>query len=146
MHASRFCGLLLLSVMMIGWPAPSALAQDRPAIGSPANTAPLPEPPNKSFPTTFKPSFQWNYVCPRETPSAGCSLRCLPSVSISSVLTAQVWLGTNDLGTESIPTVYYHFIYHNGKVRLTGSGFAHSTRTLSCQVVGLRVSYSGPPK
>jgi len=67
-------------------------------------------------------------------------------VSISSVLTAQVWLGTNDLGTESIPTVYYHFIYHNGKVRLTGSGFAHSTRTLSCQVVGLRVSYSGPPK
>ena len=145
MHLSGFCVLLLLSVMT-GWSAPSALAQNRPATNPSANTVPLPEPPNQAFPSTFKPSFQWNYVCPRENAAAGCSLACPPNAAIGSVMAAQIWLGTNDLGNASIPAIYYYFAYFNGREKLVGAGFAHSTRNLSCQVVGLNVSYSGPPK
>ena len=145
MHLSRFRVLLLLSVMT-GWSAPSALAQNRPATNPSANTVPLPEPPNQAFPSTFKPSFQWNYVCPRENAAAGCSLACPPNAAIGSVMAAQIWLGTNDLGNASIPAIYYYFAYFNGREKLVGAGFAHSTRNLSCQVVGLNVSYSGPPK
>jgi len=145
MHLSRFCVLILLSVT-VGWSAPSALAQNRPATNPPASTVLLPEPPNQLFPSTFKPSFQWNYVCPRENAAAGCSLACPPNAAIGSVMAAQVWLGTNDLGNASIPAVYYYFAYFNGRERLAGNGFVHSPRNLSCQVVGLNVSYSGPPK
>jgi hypothetical protein len=142
MHLSHFGVLLLLSVTA-GWPTPSALAQDRPASSPPSL---LPEPPNQPFPSTFKPSFQWSYVCPRENAAAGCSLACVPNAAISSVVAAQIWLGTNDLGNASMPAIYYYFIYFNGRERLAGAGFAHSTRNLSCQVVGMKVSYSGPPK
>ena len=142
MHLLRFCVLLLLSVTG-SWLAPSALAQDRPASNPPSL---LPEPPNQPFPSTFKPSFQWSYVCPRENASAGCSFACLPNAAISSVMAVQIWLGTNDLGNAPIPAIYYYFAYFNGREKLVGAGFAHSTRNLSCQVVGLTVSYSGPPK
>jgi hypothetical protein len=145
MHLSRFCVLLLLSVTA-GWSAPSALAQDRPATNPPPNQVLLPEPPNQPLPSTFKPSFQWNYVCPRENAAAGCSLSCPPNAAIGSVVAAQIWLGTNDLGNTSIPAVYYYFVYFNGREKLVGAGFAQSTRNLACQVVGLKVSYSGPPK
>jgi hypothetical protein len=140
MHLLRFC-VLLLSVT-VGWPASSALAQDRPATNPPSI---LPEPPNQPFPSTFKPSFQWSYICPRES-AAGCSLACVPNAAISSVVATQIWLGTNDLGNASMPAIFYYFIYYTGKERLAGTGFVHSTRNLSCQVVGMKVSYSGPPK
>src|SRR5262245_10501155 len=103
MHLSRFGVLLLLSVTA-GSAVPSALAQERP---SPAreNAVLLPEPPNQPFPSTFKPSFQWNYVCPRENAAGGCSLSCPPNATISSVAAAQIWLGTNELGSASIPAI-----------------------------------------
>jgi hypothetical protein len=145
MHLSRFCALLLLSVTA-GWAVPSALAQNRPAANAPTNTVPLPEPPNQLFPSTFKPSFQWNYVCPRENAAAGCSLACSPNAAIGSVMAAQIWQGINDLGNAPMPAIYYYFAYFNGREKLVGAGFAQSTRNLSCQVVGLNVSYSGPPK
>ena len=106
----------------------------------------LPEPPNQLFPSAFKPSFQWNYICPRENAAAGCSLACPPNAAIGSVIGAQVWLGTFDLGNAPIPAIYYYFAYFNGREKLVGSGFAQSNRTLSCQVVGLNATYSGPPK
>jgi hypothetical protein len=144
MHLSHFSVLILLSVTA-GWPVPSALAQDRPP---PARENPvlLPEPPNQPFPSTFKPSFQWNYFCPRENATGGCSLACPPNATISSVAAAQIWLGTNDLGNASIPAIYYYLVYFNGREKTVGTGFAHSTRNLSCQVLGLKASYSGPPK
>jgi hypothetical protein len=146
MHSSRFCVLLLLSVTA-GWSSPSALAQDRPATNPTAkeNTVPLPEPPNQPFPSTFHPSFQWNYVCQREN-AAGCSLACPPNAAISSVAAAQVWLGTSDLGNAPMPTIYYYLTYFNGREKMVGSGFVYNTRNLSCQVIALKVSYSGSPK
>jgi hypothetical protein len=146
MNLSRLCVLLLLSVTA-GWPAPSAWAQDRPATNPRAreNTVPLPEPPNQPFPSTFRPVFQWNYVCQREN-AAGCSLACPPNAAISSVAAAQVWLGTSDLGNVSSQAIYYYITYFNGREMMVGAGLVHSTRSLSCQVIGLKVGYSGPPK
>ena len=137
MHLSRFCVLLLLSVTG-DWSAPSAWAQDRPV--------PLPEPPNQLFPSTFKPTFQWNYLCPRENAAAGCSLACPPNAAVGSVMAAQVWQGTNELGNVSIPAVFYYLVYFNGREKLVGSGFAQSNRNLSCQIIGMKPTYSGPPK
>ena len=145
MHLPHFCILLLLSVM-VGWAGPSALAQQRPATNSPADSVPLPEPPNQAFPSTFKPTFQWNYFCPRENAAAGCSLACSPNAAVGSVVAAQVWLGTNDFGNTSMPAVYYYLVYFNGREKLVGSGFVHGTRNLSCQIIGMKASYSGPPK
>jgi hypothetical protein len=144
MHLSCFCVLLLLSIMA-SWSTPSALAQNRPATNPPANTVLLPEPPNQPFPSAFKPSFQWNYVCPREN-GAGCSLACPPNAAISSVVAAQIWLGTSDLGSTSAQAIYYYFTYFNGRENMVGTGLVHSTRNLSCQVLALKTSYSGPPK
>jgi hypothetical protein len=146
MHLSRFCVLLLLSVTA-GWSAPSALAQNRPATNPPAreNTVLLPEPPNQLFPSTFHPTFQWNYVCQREN-AAGCSLACPPNAAISSVAAAQVWLGTSELGTISAQAIYYYLTFFNGREMMAGAGLVHSTRNLSCQVIALKVIYSGPPK
>jgi hypothetical protein len=146
MHLSRSCVLLLLSVTA-GWPAPTALAQDRPATNPPAKepTGLLPEPPNQPFPSTFHPSFQWNYVCQRAN-AAGCSLACPPNAAISSVAAAQVWLGTSELGNVSAQAIYYYLTYFNGREMMVGAGLVHSTRSLSCQVIALKVSYSGPPK
>jgi hypothetical protein len=143
MHLSHFGVLLLLSVTA-GWAVPSALAQDRP---SPAreNTVLLPEPPNQPLPSTFKPSFQWNYVCPREN-GAGCSIACPPNAAIGSVVAAQIWLGTSDLGNVTAQAIYYYFTYFNGRDKIPGTGLIHSTRNLSCQVLALKASYSGPPK
>jgi hypothetical protein len=144
MHLSRFSVLLLLSVMT-GWSAPFALAQNRPATNPPANTVLLPEPPNHLFPSTFHPTFQWNYVCQREN-AAGCSLACPPNAAISSVAAAQVWLGTSDLGNISAQAIYYYLTFFNGREMMAGAGLVHSTRNLSCQVIALKVMYSGPPK
>jgi hypothetical protein len=146
MHLSRFCLLLLLSVMA-GWSAPSALAQDRTATNPSAkeSTVLLPEPPNQPFPSTFHPIFQWNYVCQRQN-AAGCSLACPPNAAISSVAAAQVWLGTTELGNVSAQAIYYYLSFFNGREMMAGAGLVHSNRTLSCQVIGLKVGYSGPPK
>jgi hypothetical protein len=146
MHLSRSCVLLLLSVTA-GWFAPSALAQDRTATNPPAkdSTVLLPEPPNQLFPSTFHPIFQWNYVCQRPN-AAGCSLACPPNAAVSSVAAAQVWLGTSELGNISAQAIYYYLSYFNGREMMAGAGLVHSTRNLSCQVIALKVSYSGPPK
>src|SRR5215467_12637060 len=127
MHLSYFGVLVLLSVM-VGWSAPSALAQNRPATNPSASTVLLPEPPNQLFPAAFKPTFQWNYVCPRENAAAGCSLACSPNAAIGSVIAAQVWLGTTDLGNAPVQAIYYYFAYFNGREKLAGAGFAQSTR------------------
>jgi hypothetical protein len=145
MHLLRFCMFFLLSVIG-SWPTASAFAQQRPATNVPADTVPLPEPPNQAFPSTFKPTFQWNYFCPRENAAAGCSLACSPNAAVGSVVAAQVWLGTNDFGNASMPAVYYYLVYFNGREKLVGSGFAHGNRNLSCQIIGMRTTYSGPPK
>jgi hypothetical protein len=146
-NSSGFRVLLALS-MMAGLSATTAFAQSRPVPNPPAAQGPIPvpEPPNQPYPSTFRPSFQWNYVCTRQNNAAGCVFSCSPNAAISSVFVAQVWLGTTDLGTGPGMAIYYHVLYYNGAEKVAGSGFAQSTRNLACQALSMKITYSGPPK
>jgi len=136
--------ILLVFATMTGTSAATAFAQSRPP-NAPASEVLLPEPPNQPYPSTFRPSFQWNYVCSRQT-AGGCSMVCPPNAIVTSVAAAQVWLGTNDLGNAPMPAIYYYLVYYNGSEKVVGTGFVQSTRNLSCQVLAMKTTYSGPPK
>lgn len=144
MYNSSSFRLLLVIVTMAGAPATTAFAQSRPP-SPPASESLLPEPPNQPYPSTFRPSFQWTYVCPRPN-ATGCSMSCSPNAAISSVAAAQVWLGASDLGNGPVPAIHYYFVYYNGTERMAGGGFVQSPRNLSCQTLAMKVTYSGPPK
>src|SRR5262245_37385931 len=147
MYNSSSLRLLLVFSMMAGWPPTTSSAQGRPSPNATAQeiAVPLPEPPNQPYPSAFRPSFQWNYVCPRQN-AAGCTMSCPPNAIVSSVAAAQVWLGTNDLGNAPMPAIYYYLVYYNGSEKVVGTGFVQSTRNLSCQVLAMKTTYSGPPK
>jgi hypothetical protein len=142
-NSSSFRVLLVIATMT-GATAVTAFAQGRPP-SPPASEVPLPEPPNQPYPSTFRPSFQWNYVCSRQT-AGGCSIVCPPNAVVSSVAAAQVWLGTSDLGNAPMPAIYYYLVYYSGSEKVAGTGFVQSTRNLSCQALAMKVTYSGPPK
>ena len=147
MNNSSSFRVLLVGALMVGAPATGALAQARPQPNPPeaAPEIPIPEPPNQPYPSTFHPSFQWNYVCTRPN-AAGCSISCPPNSVISSVAAARVWLGISDLGNPPAPAIYYYLIYYNGAEKVVGTGFAQSTRNLACQALAMKIIYSGPPK
>jgi hypothetical protein len=147
MNNSSSFAALLVGALMVGMPATSALAQVRPLPSPPeaAPEIPIPAPPNQPYPTTFRPSFQWNYICTRSK-GAGCAISCPPNSAISSVAAAQVWLGVSELGNTTAPAIYYYVVYYNGAENVVGTGFLQSTRNLACQVLALKITYSGPPK
>src|SRR5262245_63426170 len=115
--------ILLVGALMVGASATGALAQVRPQPNPPeaAPEIPIPEPPNQPYPSTFRPSFQWNYVCSRQT-AGGCSMVCPPNAIVTSVAAAQVWLGTNDLGNAAMPAIYYYLVYYNVPDKVVGTG------------------------
>jgi hypothetical protein len=145
-NSSRF-RVLIAGALMVVVPATSALAQVRPQPNPPeaAPEIPIPVPPNQPYPSTFRPSFQWNYICTRSK-GAGCAISCPPNSAISSVAAAQVWLGVSELGNTTAPAIYYYVVYYNGAENVIGTGFLQSTRNLACQVLALKTTYSGPPK
>src|SRR5919197_1048261 len=98
MNNSSSFRVLLVCALMVGAPATGALAQVRPQPNPPEAPPeiPIPQPPNQPYPSTFRPSFQWNYICTRAK-GAGCAISCPPNSSISSVVAAQVWLGVSEL-------------------------------------------------
>jgi len=139
--------VLLVLAMMAGTPATTAWAQARPApnAAQQETEVPIPEPPNQPYPSTFHPSFQWNYVCTRPR-AAGCLMSCPPNAVVSSVVAARVWLGTSELTNPPAFAIYYYLVYYNGAENLVATGFVQSTRNLACQALAMKVSYSGPPK
>ena len=139
--------VLFLVALMAGTPTTGALAQARPAPNppAPASEVPLPEPPNQPYPATFRPSFQWNYICTRPN-AAGCSISCPPNSVISSVAAAQVWLGISEVANPPAAAIYYYPVYYNGAEKVVGTGPVQSTRNLACQAPALKITCSGPPK
>ena len=141
-NLSSFRALLVFATMA-GWPDANALAQARP----PAPSAPpeIPELPSQPYPPSFHPNFQWSYSCARKN-AAGCLMSCSPNPALSLVAAAQVWLGTNDVGSAPVPAVFYYLVYYNGADYVVGTGFVQSTRNLACQALGMKITYAGPPK
>ena len=89
-----------------------------------------------------KTTFQWDYSCP--TPIA-CSFIC-PGGEASHVIKLSLYLGTVSFdGSQNAPAVFYEFVTREFP---HASGFSISARlsNLSCQVNGMTLDYSGPPK
>jgi hypothetical protein len=103
----------------------------------PTNTGPL-------FPGTSQMTFQWNYSCPG---GRACSFSCQgEGASASHVTKLNMYLGTIPFSSnQNAPAVFYDF----STVEIPhASGFSINVglSTLSCQVNGMTLDYSGPPK
>jgi hypothetical protein len=101
--------------------------------------------PNASGPTYpggTQITFQWDYSCPS---GGDCSFTC-GSGGASHVTKLGIYLGSMPIGTdEKNATLSYDFTTRELR---RGSGFSVNTglSTLQCQVNGLTLDYSGPPR
>jgi hypothetical protein len=94
------------------------------------------------YPGGSKITFQWDYSC---TSGRNCSFTC-GTGGAGHVTTLSIYLGTMPLGADrENSAVIYEF---STRELPQGSGFSVSTgiNTLSCQVNGLTLDYSGPPR
>jgi hypothetical protein len=88
-------------------------------------------------------AFEWQYSCPN---GKGCSFNCPGSGGGTSVTKLIIHLGTIPLsGTQRAFGIFYEF---STKEIPRANGFSLTTgiSTLSCQVSGMNLDYSGPPK
>lgn len=95
------------------------------------------------FRGTSNSAFQWNYSCPH---SQGCSFDCSGSGSAASVTTLTLYLGSISVSpNQNSPALFYEFATRDIP---RGHGFIISTglSTLSCQINGMTLDYSGPLK
>jgi hypothetical protein len=100
----------------------------------PSQTAP-------PFPFT-KTIFQWDYSC---RTGIACTVVC-PGGEVDHVVKLSLYLGTVLFdGGQNAPAVFYEM---NTREYPHASGFSISPglTTLSCQVNGMTLNYSGPPK
>ena len=95
-----------------------------------------------TYPGGSQITYQWDYSCP----SGGeCSFTC-GSGGASHVTELGISLGAMPVGTDQKnSSLFYKFATREGR---RGSGFSVNAglSTLQCQVNGLRVVYSGPPR
>ena len=87
-------------------------------------------------------TFQWDYSCPA---GITCTVAC-PGREVNHVIKLSLYLGTVLFdSSQNAPAVFYDFstieIPHaNGFIISAGLS------TLACQVNGMTLDYSGPPK
>ena len=123
---------LILGTLFAGLLMSSAWAQnkdERPTGGPP-------------YPGGSKITFQWNYSCPSVS---NCSFNCMGTGGASHATKLVIYLGTIPLGGEpSGPALLYEF---STREIPRGNGFIISAgiSTLSCQINGFALDYSGPP-
>jgi hypothetical protein len=95
------------------------------------------------FPGASQITFNWEYSCPG---GRVCSFACPGGGGANHVIKLRMYLGTIPVGSsQEAPALFYDF----STVEITnGSGFSISVKlgALSCQVNGLTLDYSGPPK
>ena len=132
--ASKFSHAVVLSaLLLVGGPlAVSLFAEDekRREAGPP-------------YPSGSEIVFEWRYSCPG---GRGCSFNCPGAGGGSNVTTLAIHLGTIPLrGTERAFGIFYEFSTMEIP-RANGFSLTTGISTLSCQVSGMNLDYSGPPK
>src|ERR1700730_7432436 len=128
---------LILGTLVFGTLNPS-WAQDTGAVTSK---------PNPLYPDEAEITFQWNYACPIDRP---CTFVCRGAGGAGGsdhVTRLDIYLGTlplNGIQQERAAAIFYDF---SSSEFPHSAGFAISTgiNSLSCQVNGLILKYSGPP-
>ena len=132
---------IILGTLLFATLNPS-LAQDT------GDTSALPSAkPNPLYPDEAAITFQWNYECPINKP---CTFVCRGAGGgggSDHVIRLDIYLGTlplNGVQQERAAAIFYDF---SSREFPHSAGFAISTgiNSLSCQVNGLILKYSGPP-
>ena len=103
------------------------------------------EPPAQGppYPGEAEITFQWIYSCPS---SRGCSFACPGAGGANSVTKLTIYLGTIPVGSDQHkPALFYDFATREIP-RANGFSISTGLNTLSCQVNGMMLDYSGPPK
>jgi len=124
--------LLPLTLSVVGGFFGHASAQE------PRSAAPEPR-----YPAESEVTFEWDYSCPD---NKLCSFDCPGHGGANHVTKLTIYLGTIPVGTlQHVPALLYNF---STAEMPTGNGFIVSAglSTLSCQVNGMRVDYSGTAK
>jgi hypothetical protein len=131
MASMSFHALLLGGVLLVGGPlAESLQAQDENRAGPP-------------YPGGSEIAFEWQYSCPN---GRGCFFNCPGSGNAANVTKLAIHLGIIPLGgTQKALGIFYDF---STMEIPRGNGFSITTgiSRLSCQVQGMNLDYSGPPK
>ena len=107
------------------------------------NIEPLEGPHNPPYPGDSQITFEWQYSCPG---GQACSFTCPGSAGGSKVTRLVLYLGSIPVGKDQrTAAIFYDFAT---QFFPRGNGFSISTGigVLSCQVNGMKLEYSGPPK
>jgi hypothetical protein len=95
------------------------------------------------YPGASEVGFEWQYSCPN---GKGCSFNCAGSGGASNVTKLVIHLGTVLLsGNQRAFGTFYEFSTMQIP-RANGFNITTGISTLSCQVNGMNLDYSGPPK
>jgi hypothetical protein len=98
--------------------------------------------PNPPYPSDSRITFEWNYSCPG---SRGCSFSCAGAGAGYHVTKLDVYLGTLPIGgDERVPAIFYSFSTLEFP-RAIGFSISTGVGTISCQVNGMSLDYSGSP-
>ncbi len=98
--------------------------------------------PNPPYPGESRIAFEWNYSCPS---SKGCSFICAGGGVAYHVTKLDVYLGTLPVGADQrVPAIFYNFSTLEFP-RANGFSISTGVGTISCQVNGMSLDYSGPP-
>jgi hypothetical protein len=96
------------------------------------------------FPGGSDITFQWIYSCPA---GRGCFFNCPGAGVATNVTKLTIYLGSIPVPRDqSSPAIFYEY---STREIPQGNGFSISTgpsTSLSCQVNGMTLDYSGPPK
>jgi hypothetical protein len=95
-----------------------------------------------AYPDGSEITFQWNYSCES---GKNCSFTCMGTRGASHVTKLNIYLGTIPIGNdEKSSAIFYDF---STREIPRGNGFSVSAElsTLSCQVDGMTLDYSGSP-
>ena len=96
------------------------------------------------YPGGSQITFLWDYSCPG---GKGCSFRCSEGGAggASHVTKLTIYLGTVPVGNVGKPAIFYNFSTTE-LPRSNGFTVNAGLSTLSCQVNGMTLDYSGSPK
>ncbi len=103
----------------------------------------VPNPPNLIYPEGSEITFEWSYYCPN---GGHCVFSCGPS-SVNAVTYLTIYLGIAPIGYEQKALALFYF-YSTPLIR-RNNGFRISsgpTASFSCDINGMVLDYSGPPK
>jgi len=129
MRSGRFCALVVVAPLLVSSMTSAGAQDEKNASAGP------------SYPSGMEIAFEWHYSCPN---GKGCSFTCPGSGGASNVTKLSMYLGAIPLrSTDHATGVFYEF--STAQIpRANGFALTTGISTLSCQVQGMNLDFSGP--